>query len=251
MEHTKPIIEIRDLQKSYSDRAVLNGVNLEIHQGETVVIIGRSGGGKTVLLKHVIGLIKPDSGSVKIDGKEITSLSEKELEPIRLKFGLLFQEGALFDSMTVFENVAFPLVEHKIFDNAGITARVEECLAHVGMEAAHNLYPEELSGGMSKRVGLARALAMNPEIMLYDEPTSGVDPLMRDDINKQIRQLDDELGVTALVVTHDVESALTIGDRIALLEAGKIVAEGTPTEIQNHENLVMRQFLKRDRERAL
>lgn len=251
MSEDQSVIEIAELHKSFNGNVVLDGVNLKVNRGETVVIIGRSGGGKTVLLKHVIGLAKPDAGSIRIEGEEIATLNEHQLNPIRLKMGMLFQEAALFDSMTVFENIAFPLTEHKIYDKSGIKDRVEECLKQVGLEASLGMYPEELSGGMKKRVGLARALAMKPKIMLYDEPTSGVDPLMRGDINRQIRELDDSLGVTALVVTHDIESAMIIGDRIALLEEGRIAAEGKPSELKDHENPLVQRFLAATGEQAI
>lgn len=237
-------IEVQGLFKSLGGRPVLRGVDLPVERGETLVIIGRSGCGKTVLLKHIIGLMKPDSGCVLVDGVELGRLSERELDRLRLKFGMLFQEAALFDSLTVFENVGFALREHTRMSRETIRSRVKECLALVGLDGIENLYPEALSGGMKKRVGLARAVAMNPEIILYDEPTSGVDPLMGEEINLLIQKLRDQLGVTSLVVTHDLESALTLGDRIALLEGGRIAALGTPTELHEMDEPVVREFFR-------
>jgi phospholipid/cholesterol/gamma-HCH transport system ATP-binding protein len=243
MSERRSIIEIRGLCKSFAGRTVLRGIDLEVGRGEILVIIGRSGCGKTVLLKHIIGLIRPDSGSIIVEGVDITRLSERELDRVRLKFGMLFQEAALFDSLTVFENVGFALMEHTELSRGEIEARVRECLKLVGLDGVEGLYPDQLSGGMKKRVGLARAIAMRPQIILYDEPTSGVDPLMGEEINALIRKLQSRLGVTSLVVTHDLSSALQLGDRIALLEGGVIVALGTPSELQKMEDPVVREFL--------
>ena len=222
------MIEIRDLHKSFDEHLVLDQVNLTIQTGETMVIIGRSGCGKSVLLKHVIGLLKPERGSVLIDGIDITRLSGRPLDEIHKKFGMLFQSAALFDSMTVEENVGFALREHALMDEAGIMQRVQECLSLVGLEGVQELHPSELSGGMRKRVGLARAVAMNPEIMLYDEPTTGIDPIMGDIINDLIVALRDRLKVTSVVVTHDMRSAYKVADRIAMLYNNTIIAVGTP-----------------------
>ncbi|MBI1730424.1 ABC transporter ATP-binding protein [Candidatus Acetothermia bacterium] len=237
------MIEIRGLKKSFNRDAVLNGIELDVKKGETLVVIGRSGGGKTLLLKHIIGLMRPDAGSIRIAGRDITTLPERELDQIRLKFGMLFQDAALFDSMNVFQNVAFALGEHTQFDTTEIKARVEECLNLVGLKGIETMWPDELSGGMKKRVGLARALAIRPEIMLYDEPTSGVDPLMSDEINTLICQLSDQLSVTSVVVTHDIEGAFAVGDRIALLENGLIVTQGTPQEFRKNGHPLVREFL--------
>jgi phospholipid/cholesterol/gamma-HCH transport system ATP-binding protein len=236
------IIELQGIGKSLGGHAVLRDLDLSVERGETLVIVGRSGCGKTVLLKHVMGLMKPDEGRVIIDGVDITRLSERALDGIRLKLGMLFQEAALFDSLTVFENVGFALQEHTKLSRERVETRVKECLTSVGLEGIEALYPEALSGGMKKRVGLARAIALRPEILLYDEPTSGVDPLMGAEINLLIQSLRDQLGVTSLVVTHDVESALQIGDRIALLDQGRIAVLGTPEQLQVMDAPVVREF---------
>ena len=238
------MIEIKDLSKSFDDHSVLDHVNLTIKTGETMVIIGRSGCGKSVLLKHIIGLMKPDAGAVLIDGQDVATLSGPELDQVRLKFGMLFQGAALFDSMTVFENVAFPLREHTAMTSEEMERRVHECLQLVGLEGVDELYPAELSGGMRKRVGLARALSMGPEIVLYDEPTTGIDPIMGDIINDLIIALRDRLKVTSVVVTHDIRSAYKVADRIAMLYNGRIVEAGSPDEIRSSKNPLVQQFIK-------
>ena len=238
------MIEIKNLSKSFDAHKVLDHVNLTIKTGETMVIIGRSGCGKSVLLKHIIRLMRPDEGAVLIDGLEVGMLSGRELDQLRLKFGMLFQGAALFDSMTVFENVAFPLREHTTMSSEDIRQRVHECLQLVGLEQADELSPAELSGGMRKRAGLARALAMNPEIVLYDEPTTGIDPIMGDIINDLIIALRDRLKVTSLVVTHDMRSAYKVADRIAMLYNGRIIEVGSVEEIHNSRNPIVQQFIK-------
>ena len=208
-----------------------------------MVIIGRSGCGKSVLLKHIIGLMKPDSGQVLIDGVDLTKLRGKTLNQIRLKFGMLFQGAALFDSMTVGENVGFSLQEHGLNGNKSISERVRECLQMVGMKGIEEMKPADLSGGMRKRVGLARAIARNPQIILYDEPTTGVDPIMGDAVNDLIRELHDKLKVTSIAVTHDMTSAYKIANRIAMMYEGKIIEVGTPDQIRNTRNPIVRQFI--------
>ena len=238
------MIEIQNLCKSFGTHQVLQHVNLTIASGQTMVIIGRSGCGKSVLLKHIIGLMKPDEGAVLIDGVDVARLSGHSLDKLRLKFGMLFQGAALFDSMTVEDNVAFALREHSTMSAEAIRRRVQECLQLVGLERVEDLEPAELSGGMRKRVGLARALAMNPEIILYDEPTTGIDPIMGDIINDLIVALRDRLKVTSVAVTHDMRSAYKVADRIAMLYNGNVVETGTPEQIRNSTNPVVRQFIE-------
>ncbi len=237
------MIEIINLCKSFGDHLVLDNLNLTINTGETMVIIGRSGCGKSVLLKHIIGVMKPDSGQVLIDGEDITRMSEKELNNIRLKFGMLFQGAALFDSLTVSENVGFSLKERRQ-DVAFIDTRVGECLQMVGLKGIEELKPSELSGGMRKRVGLARAICTSPQILLYDEPTTGIDPIMADAINDLIVDLSKKLNITSIAVTHDMVSAYKIATRVAMLYKGKIVEVGTPDEIKNTQNPIVHQFIE-------
>ena len=237
------MIEIINLCKTFNGKMVLDNANLTINTGETMVIIGRSGCGKSVLLKHVIGIMKPDSGQVIVDGVDITKLSEKELNIFRAKFGMLFQGAALFDSLTVEENVGFNLIEHSDWQRKQIRDRATECLGLVGLKGIEDLKPSELSGGMRKRVGLARAICMKPEIILYDEPTTGIDPIMGDAINDLIRDLHDKLKVTSIVVTHDMVSAYKIASKMAMLYKGKIIYTGTPEEIKNTDNPIVRQFI--------
>ena len=237
------MIQIQDLHKSFDGAEVLRGVDFEIHDGETIVIIGRSGGGKSVLLKHLCGLLRPDAGRVIVDGVDIDPLSESELTPIRKKFGVLFQGGALFDSMTVFENVAFPLREERKLEEPEITRRVEQALTVVDLLKAKDKKPAELSGGMRKRAALARACVANPKYILYDEPTTGLDPVLADHINDLVLQTRDQLHVTSLAVTHDMTSAYKIADRIAMLHDGRIHAVGTPKEIQATTDPIVRQFI--------
>ncbi len=237
------MIEIKNLHRSFNGHKVLDGVNLTINTGETTVIIGRSGCGKSVLLKHIIGLLKPESGHVLINGKDVTKMDEKELSALRMKFGMLFQGAALFDSLNVFENVAFSLIEHTTTDRETMRKRVKECLSLVGLKDIEGKKPAELSGGMRKRVGLARAIARWPQIILYDEPTTGVDPIMGDAINDLIVELHNKLKVTSIAVTHDMISAYKIADRIAMLYNGKIIAVGTPDEIKGTKDPIVKQFI--------
>jgi phospholipid/cholesterol/gamma-HCH transport system ATP-binding protein len=237
------MIDIINLCKSFDGHKVLDNLNLRINTGDTTVIIGRSGCGKSVLLKHIIGLLKPDSGHILIDGKDVTKMNEKELNDLRLKFGMLFQGAALFDSMNILENVAFGLSEHTSIKLPEKKKRVAECLSLVGLKDIEGKKPAELSGGMRKRVGLARAICMKPRILLYDEPTTGVDPIMGDAINDLIVELHNKLKVTSIAVTHDMASAYKIGDKIAMLYNGSIRAEGTPEEIKNMKDPIVRQFI--------
>jgi phospholipid/cholesterol/gamma-HCH transport system ATP-binding protein len=237
------IIEIIDLHKSFREQKVLDGVNLDIEEGKTTVIIGRSGGGKSVLLKHIIRLLKPDSGHVLIDGTDITTLNDRDLNEIRKKFGMLFQESALFDSMNVGENVAFPLREQTKMKDGEIKKIVADRLRAVGLTGIEDKMPSELSGGMRKRVGLARAIAMHPQMVLFDEPTTGLDPIMTEAINDLIIDTQKNFNLTSIVISHDVESIFKIGHKIAMLHEGKIVEYGTPEEIRKSKNPVLIQFL--------
>lgn len=237
------MIEIINLCKSFNGHKVLDNLNLNIKTGETTVIIGRSGCGKSVLLKHIIGLMKPDSGQVIIDNRDVARMDEKELSALRMKFGMLFQGAALFDSLNVLENVGFGMIEHMNTRREDIEKRVKECLALVGLKGIEDKKPAELSGGMRKRVGLARAICLRPQIMLYDEPTTGVDPIMGDSVNDLIVELHNKLKVTSIAVTHDMTSAYKIADRIAMLYNGKIVAEGTPDEIKSSKDPIVKQFI--------
>ena len=237
------MIEISGLSKNFESHKVLDKLSLKINTGETCVVIGRSGCGKSVLLKHIIGILKPDRGKIFIDDKEVTSLNEKELNKLRMKFGMVFQGGALFDSLTVAENVGFSFLEHQHISRKELLERAEEALCLVGLCGIANLMPSELSGGMKKRVALARAICINPQIILYDEPTTGIDPITADSINELIKSLHDKLKVTSIVVTHDMKSAYKVGDRIAMMYQGKIIAEGRPQEIQDTEHPVVHQFI--------
>lgn len=237
------MIQVINLNKSFGENYVLKDLNLTIETGITQLVIGRSGCGKSVLLKHIIGIMKPDSGQVVIDNQDITKLSGKELNKLRMNFGMLFQSSALFDSLTVYENVGFNLIEHTDLDSQTIAKRVKEALVLVGLEGIEDLRPAELSGGMKKRVGLARAICMKPKIILYDEPTTGVDPIMADAINNLIKDLHDKLEVTSVVVTHDIVSAYKVGNKISMLYDGKIITEGTPEQIKNTDNPIVKQFI--------
>ena len=242
--HTDEVIIIRDLFKSFGKNRVLQGLNLDVQRGEDMVVIGRSGSGKSVLIKCIIGLIKPDKGSIYINGEDIVPFKEKNLNEMRKRFGMLFQFGALFDSMPVWENVGFGLKQHTELKDDEIRDIVKEKLNMVGLDGIDNLMPSELSGGMKKRVSLARAIAMEPEILLYDEPTTGLDPIMADVINELIIQLREKLKVTSIAITHDMVSAYKIANRIAMLYQGKIIEVGTPEEIRNSKNDVVQQFIQ-------
>jgi len=238
------MIEVKNLVKYFGKKWVLKGVNLHIKRGETMVIIGRSGCGKSVLMKHVIGLFRPDGGEVLIDGESMPYDDDKKMNAVRMKMGLLFQGSALFDSLTVGENVGFAYTEHTKKSNDEISLIVKRCLADVGLRDIEELRPSEISGGMQKRVGLARAIAMTPQVMLYDEPTTGLDPIMADAINDLIIELSKKLKVTSIAVTHDMVSAYKIADRIAMLYDGEIIEIGTPEEIQNTKNPYVYQFTR-------
>ena len=237
------MIEIVDLHKSFGKKQVLTGVNLTVEKGESMVVIGGSGSGKSVLVKHIIGILAPDSGTIRIDGIDITTLHENALYEIRKKFGMLFQMAALFDSMTVWENVGFSLLRSKKMTPKEVRAIASEKLRLVGLVGVEEVMPSDLSGGMRKRVGLARAIAHGPEILLYDEPTTGLDPIMADAINDLIIEMKQRLKVTSIAITHDMNSAYKIADRIAMLYEGKIVETGTPEEIKNTQNALVRQFV--------
>ena len=237
------MIEIQKLSKKFNNNLVLNDLSLSVQTGQTCVIIGRSGCGKSVLLKHIVGLLKPDSGKVLVDSREVASLDGLELTALRAKISMVFQGGALFDSMNVTENVGFSLIEHTDINRKELLGRVEESLSLVGLGGIGNLMPSELSGGMKKRVALARAICIRPEIVLYDEPTTGVDPITADSINGLIRSLHDKLKVTSFVVTHDMKSAYRIADKIAMMYKGRIILEGTPSEIQKTTDPVVHQFI--------
>jgi len=238
------MIELRDLHKSFNAHYVLRGVNLKVKKGESLVVIGGSGSGKSVLLKHIIGLLKPDQGTIFVDSSDLSLLDEEGLKEIRRKFGMLFQSSALFDSMTVWENVGFGLKRHTHMPDDEIKEVAVQKLKMVGLMGVADEMPSELSGGMRKRVGLARAIAMNPEILLYDEPTTGLDPIMADAINDLIIKMREELNVTSVTITHDMKSAYKIADTIAMLYNGVIIATGTSGEIQNSADPVVRQFVE-------
>jgi len=240
---SQPKIELRGVKKSFDDKVVLNGVDLTVEEGEAVVIIGGSGSGKSVLLKHIIRLLRPDAGQVVIDGVDINQLDFREITEFRRRFGMAFQEGALFDSMTVWENVAFPLQRSRRFKARQIRERVTECLAMVDLEGAEEKMPSELSGGMRRRVGFARAIALEPKILLFDEPTTGLDPVIKKTIDDIILHLKDSLHSTTVTITHDMASAFRIADRIAMLHDGKIIAAASPEEFRSVDNPYIQEFI--------
>ena len=238
------MIEIQQIYKYFDGREVLKDVNLTIHDGESIVVIGCSGCGKTVLLRMIIGLIRPDSGRIIVDGEDIASMERKNLFRVRKKFGMLFQGAALFDSMTVEENIGLALREHTDLSDEEIRERIAEKLEVVGLPGIEEKRPAELSGGMKKRIGLARALIMDPEIVLFDEPTTGLDPIMADAINDLILETHRKLNITSIVVTHDMASAFKVADRVAMLSDGKIVFRGSPTEMRKSNQKIVRQFVE-------
>jgi phospholipid/cholesterol/gamma-HCH transport system ATP-binding protein len=237
------MIEIVDLRKAFKRQVVLNGLNLTISKGELVAIIGQSGGGKSVLLKHMIGLIKPDKGHIFIEGADITAVRGREIDAIRKKFGVVFQEGALFDSLTVFGNIAFPLRERTALNEKKIRERVFHALDDVGLKGMGNKYPAEISGGMKRRVALARALITEPSIVLFDEPTTGLDPIILHSIHRLISVTHKKYGFTGVIISHEIPEIFSVADKIAMLYNGTIVEAGTPEEIQRSSNPYVRQFI--------
>ncbi len=239
------IIVLKNVTKKFDENTVLDNISLSIEKGKTTVVIGPSGCGKTVLIKHLVVLLRPSSGEVYFKDRRIDNLPENELNRIRTHYGFLFQGGALFDSLNVAENIMFPIRQHyKITDRSGVDELVNTKLAMVGLEGFQRFYPANLSGGQRKRVALARAIALNPEIILYDEPTTGLDPVRADVINELILKLQKELGETTVVVTHDMKSAYKVADRIVMLHNGRIIADGDTDYIRNHPHPVVQQFIK-------
>lgn len=239
------MIRFENITKRFGKREILRGVNLEIEQGKTTVIFGVSGGGKSTIIKHMVGLLKPDSGIISFKGTRVDNADEVTLREIRKKIGFLFQSGALFDSMNIGENVAFPMMEHQKLTPKELEYKIDEKLTMVGLDPkiVKSLYPEELSGGMRKRVGLARTLALEPEVILYDEPTSGLDPVTSDFITQMICRLRDEIGMTSVLISHDIAESFKAGDNYAMLFDGVIVAAGDKESFQHSSNEVVQQFI--------
>jgi phospholipid/cholesterol/gamma-HCH transport system ATP-binding protein len=240
----RPFISVRGLCKSFNGKTVLQGVDFDVRAGETLVVLGGSGEGKSVILRHLNGLVEPDRGEVWVDGRSLKGLDEDQLFDVRKKVGMVFQLGALFDSQTVYGNISYPLREHGALNEKQMGERVAELLAMVDLKGTERLYPAELSGGMKKRVALARAIALEPRAVLYDEPTTGLDPIVTLHINLLIRNLQQRLGFTSVVVTHDLKSAFMVGDRFALLDHGRIRFSGTADEVRGTRDELMREFLK-------
>lgn len=238
------MIKIRNIYRTFGQKQVLKGVTLTVNKGENYLLIGRSGAGKTVLLKNILGLLRPDSGTIAIDGVDITQLTKKKLEKVRLQFGLVFQGSALFDFLTVDGNVGFFLYQHTKLKKSEIRKKVSETLALVGLEGIEDMYPYELSGGMRKRVAIARAIIYNPKIIIYDEPTAGIDPIAVDKIVSLIEDLHQRLGITSIVVTHDLEVGLRLADRLAFLLGGRIIFEGNKNDLEKSKDDRLIQFLK-------
>ena len=237
------IIQISNLKKSFNSQKVLRGVNLNIPRGQITIVIGRSGCGKSVLLKHIIGLLSPDQGHIFLDGQDLIPMNRHQLQNIRMRFGMLFQEAALFDSMNVYDNIAFPLREHRNNNERTIREIVREKLKDVKLDGVEQKMPAELSGGMKKRVGLARALVLNPEIILYDEPTTGLDPITAQSIDDLIIETQGRIQGTSIIISHDIHATLRIANKIAMLHDGVIVAEGTASDIRQSKNSVVQAFL--------
>ncbi|HVT05256.1 MAG TPA: ABC transporter ATP-binding protein [Thermoanaerobaculia bacterium] len=237
-------VSLRGLNKSFGTNQVLRDLSLDVARGESVVIVGGSGTGKSVMLKHIIGLMQPDSGHVIVDGVDLCCMKAMELNAFRTRFGMSFQEGALFDSMNVFENIAFPLRRHTKMTEAEIRHRVEECLEQVHLPGVESKRPSELSGGMRRRVGFARAISLEPEILLFDEPTTGLDPVFSDVVAELIREMDKTLATTTITITHDMKIAFKIADRVAMLHQGQIIEQGSPDEFQASKNPLVQQFIE-------
>ncbi len=240
---SQPVVEVKDLIRKFGERRVIDNLSFQIDRGETLVIMGGSGCGKSTLLRHIVGVMKPNSGSVKIFGEEISAMNERQIARVRRRFGMLFQSGALLASLTVGENVALPLLQHTDLKPEEIEEVVTRKLRMVGLTGFENLKPAEISGGMKKRVGLARALALDPELLFSDEPTSGLDPIMTAVVDKLTLELTRESGMTAVVVTHDMTSAFRIASRMIMLNRGKIIAQGAPSEIRANPNPEVQQFI--------
>ena len=238
------MLEFINIEKSFSEKKVLDGISFDLDEGETLVIVGPSGTGKSVTLKHAVGLLRPDSGDIQFNGQSIIGLKGKKLQEVRSNFGMLFQSGALLAWMTVEQNIALPLMEKGKLSYKQIQAKVQESIELLGLEGSERKRPSEISGGMCKRVGLARAIVTEPKIVLYDEPTSGLDPVMSRHIDKMIKDMQGELGITSVVVTHDLHSAFSIGDRVAMLNGGKIIEIGAPEEFVKSENEYVQEFIK-------
>jgi phospholipid/cholesterol/gamma-HCH transport system ATP-binding protein len=243
IDKSKAVISIRDLKKSFGNVTVLNGVNVDVFKGENLVVLGKSGTGKSVLIKIIVGLLKPDSGEVKVLGKEVEQLNEKELRELRSKIGFSFQSSALYDSMTVKENLAFPLVRNKRnLTNKEVNEAIEKVLEDIGLPQAINQLPAELSGGQRKRIGIARTLILQPEVMLYDEPTSGLDPITSVEINNLINEVQQQYNTSSIIITHDLTCAKTTGNRIAMLVDGKFLKQGTFKEVFDSDNANVKSF---------
>jgi phospholipid/cholesterol/gamma-HCH transport system ATP-binding protein len=240
----EPKISLKHLYKSFNGKEVLRDMSLDIHEGESLVIVGGSGTGKSVTLKHIIGLLQPDKGHVVVDGTDLCCMKPMDMNAFRRRFGMAFQEGALFDSMSVFENIAFPLRRHTQMSEAEIRDRVSECLEDVHLSGVDNKRPSELSGGMRRRVGFARAISLKPQILLFDEPTTGLDPVISDVVADLIREMDEKLHTTTVTITHDMKVAFKIADRVAMIHKGHIVEEGTPAEFQRSTNPIVEQFIE-------
>ena len=239
-----PKISLQHVYKSFNGKEVLRDLSIDVSTGESLVIVGGSGTGKSVTLKHIIGLLRPDRGQVLIDGHDITKMKDVELNQFRRRFGMSFQEGALFDSMSVFENIAFPLRRHTKMSESEIRDRVHECLDDVHLEGVEKRRPSELSGGMRRRVGFARAISLKPEILLFDEPTTGLDPVISDVVADLIVEMDEKLNTTTVTITHDMKVAFKIADRVAMLHRGGIIEEGTPEEFQRSDDPIVQQFIE-------